>query len=100
MVHGLLDLFPVGTFVLQHSFINSQTAVHLKIKDSLRLIKGQEAVLHKMGDKSLFVQFAELFQKPGRGHIIKKQDLKPHIFLNLLTERIGTAYFFRAEYMV
>lgn len=70
LVDGLLDPVPVGALIFQHHAVDRKTSVHLEIENRLRLLKGQEAVLHQPCNEIFFAQIGELFQHPGGGHII------------------------------
>lgn len=47
MINGLLYFSPVGTLIFKHHAVNRKASVHLKIKDSFCLFKGQKAVFHQ-----------------------------------------------------
>lgn len=51
IVDRLLNTSPVPAVVFNHSLIDGQAAVHLKIKDRLSLFIGEQAVLHESGNK-------------------------------------------------
>ncbi len=65
LVDGLLYPGPVSALIFQHHAVDGQAAVHLKVENRLRLLKGQEAALHQACNEIFFAQIGKLFQHPG-----------------------------------
>ena len=84
-----LDFPPIGTFVAEHDLVDGEAAVHLKVKNSLGLLKGQEAVGHEIGDIPFLVIIGQLVQESAGDGIIQKEQLVFFIVLYLIAEGIG-----------
>ena len=75
LVNGLLYFRPVGTLIFKHHAVNRKASIHLKIKDSLCLFKGQEAVFHQACNEILLAEIRQFFQHPGGSNIVKEKYL-------------------------
>ena len=54
VINGLLYTLPICAVIFQHSLVNGQAAVHLKIEHGFSLFIRKEAVLHEIGNKVFF----------------------------------------------
>ena len=89
LINGLLYFSPVGTLIFKHHAVNRKASVHLKIKDSFCLFKGQKAVFHQACNEILLAEIRQLFQHPGGSDIIKEQHLIMGCRTDFFTERIS-----------
>ena len=89
LINGLLDFRPVAAMIFEHHAVDRKASIHLKIKDSFRLLKGQEAVFHQVRNKILLAEISQFFQHPGGSDIIKEQHLIMGCRTDFFTERIS-----------
>ena len=66
LIDGLLYFSPVGALIFKHHAVDRKASVHLKIKDSFRLFKGQEAVFHQARNEILLAEICQLSPASGR----------------------------------
>ena len=89
LINGLLDFRPVAAMIFEHHAVDRKASVHLKIKDSFCLFKGQKAVFHQACNEILLAEIRQLFQHPGGSDIIKEQHLIMGCRTDFFAERIS-----------
>ena len=90
-VNRFLNFLPVAAVIAGHKFIDRQTAVHLKVKDRLRLFKRKDTVGHEPGN-IVFFMIRHFVNDLRKDRIIQKQITEHVIAVNFITEWIRTVW--------